>query len=133
LELLASYFAYDYLYKKDPETLRTYKIVATTFAKEYKPRYRSISEFNDVYIHIGRANYSWFNCMLFQMIEEIYSKYKFEFLDSYTATFNRIYKPDPRRKLSEEEITKNFDEITGSIYSKWIKRIEENSVSKRDQ
>jgi len=33
--------------------------------------------------------------MFFKMIEETYSKYKLEFLDSSSTTFKRIFGPNP--------------------------------------
>jgi hypothetical protein len=49
---------------------------------------------------------------------------------NYSTTFKRIFESNPRITLSEQEIIKNFDNISESIYSKWIKIMEDNSIWK---
>lgn len=123
-ELMANYFAFDYLYKKDQEAWKTYKIGIITFTNEYIPFYRSISDFNLKYSSVGVKNYSWYILMNFRMVEEIYHKYKSDFMEMFAKTFPRT---DDQKKLSPEEILKIMDDLTGGIYSKWIDIIEGRS------
>lgn len=123
-ELMANYFAFDYLYKKDQEALKTLKIVTQALANGYKPRYRSISVFNRKYSRVGAKNYAWYQSIQQYLVEEIYLKYKTNFIDLFARTFPLT---NDQKKLSQKEIRRILDDLTEGIYSKWIEKIENKS------
>lgn len=123
-ELMADYFAFDFLFKKDQEALKTYKTSAQIYANEYKPLYRLISDFNLRYSGVGVKNYAWYHTILYLLVEEIYLKYKSDFMEMFAKTFPRT---DDQKKMSPEEINKTMDDLTGGIFSKWIDIIEDRS------
>ncbi len=123
-ELMASYFTIDFLLKTDKKTEKTVSIFSSTYAKEYQPEYRTLSDFNTKYSAVGLENYIWYSQMFILMGEEIHSEFKGEFMKAYAKTFPKT--PDPK-KLSQEELLKIMDDLTGGITSKWIKKIEGNS------
>jgi hypothetical protein len=123
-ELMASYFTIDFLLKNDKKMEKTISIFSSTYAKEYQPKYRTLFDFNTKYSAVGLENYIWYSQMFILMGEEIHSKYKSDFIKSYSKTFPKT--PDPK-KLSQEELLKILDDLTGGISSKWIKNMEGNS------
>jgi len=128
MELLANYFAYDFLYKTDKAALQTFQIITNTYIKEYIPKFRTISSFNNGYFSIGQDNYSWYQSMLFKMTEDIYSTYKFDFMESFAKAFQKRYERNPKINISDQEVTNILDSLTKNIYSKWVKIIEKNTI-----
>ena len=123
-ELIANYFAFDFLYKKDQESLETLKIVLQAIANGYKPRYRSISVFNRKYSSVGVNNYAWYQCIQLYLAEEIYLKYKTSFMDLFARTFPIT---NHQKKYSQKEIRRILDGLTEGVYSKWIEKMENES------
>jgi hypothetical protein len=123
-ELTASYFTTDYLFKNDKKLLKAFSIFTSTFYKEYKPKYITITDFNTKYSGVGLENYVWYNCAFQQIIEEIYAKYKGDFLISYAKEFPRI---SPPKKYTQEELLKILDSLSSGITTKWVKLIESKS------
>jgi Zn-dependent peptidase ImmA (M78 family) len=123
-ELTANYFAFDFLFKKDQESLKTLKIVTQALANGYKPRYRSISVFNRKYSNVGVNNYAWYQSIQQYLVEEIYLKYKTNFLDLFARTFPLT---NDQKKLSQKEIRRILDDLTEGVYSKWIEKMENKS------
>jgi hypothetical protein len=121
---MADYFAYDFLYKKDQEALKTFVIGSATITNEYKPLYRSISDFNLKYSGVGVKNYVWYSIIRWLLVEEIYLKYQSDFIVKFAETFPQT---NDQKKFSPEEISKTMDDLTGGIYSKWIDIIEGRS------
>jgi hypothetical protein len=121
---MATYFATDFLYRKDKKALKTFDIFTATFTKEYEPKYRTLSDFNLKYDGVGIENFVWYHCMFQPMIEDIYSKYKNDFMTLFARTFPQTNDP---KELSQEEVFKILDNLTGGKTSKWIKIIEGTS------
>ena len=123
-ELLANYFAFDFLYKIDQEALKTMKIITQTFVNGYKPIYRSISVFNRKYSRVGVKNYAWYQSVQLYLTEEIYLNYKTSFIDIFTRTFPRT---NDQQKFSQKKIRRILDDLTEGVYSKWIDKVENES------
>jgi len=116
-ELMASYFATDFLYKYDERIARAYSVFTSTFAEEYVPRYRTLTDFNLKYASVGLENFVWYHCMFQPMIEDIYSQYKYEFLDLFERTFPGTGAPE---EYTQEVLLNKMDNITDGKASKWI-------------
>jgi hypothetical protein len=123
-EMIASYFTTDYLFKNDKKLLKAFSIITSTYYKEYNPKYKTITDFDTKYSGVGIENYFWYNCAFQQIIEEIYTKYKGEFLSTFAKTFPRI---SPAKKYTQEELLKILDSLTDGITTKWVKLIESKS------
>ena len=123
-EWMASYFATDFLYNNDRKTLEAIDIYMSTYAKEFLPKHRTLADFNSMYADVGLQNYCWYHAAFQPMIEDIYSKYKKDFMVTYAKTFP-ITNDQP--KISQEELLKTLDNITGGKTSKWIKIMEDSS------
>lgn len=123
-EWMASYFATDFLYKNDKKALTAFDIFTSTFIKEFEPKYRTLADFNTKYSDVGMENFVWYHSMFQPMIEDIYSKYKKDFMRLFAQTFPRTKDP---KKLSQEELLRILDNITGGRTSKWIKIMEGKS------
>jgi hypothetical protein len=123
-EMIASYFTTDYLFKNDKKLLKAFSIITSTYYEEYNPKYKTITDFDTKYSGVGIANYFWYNCGFQQIIEEIYTKYKDEFLSTFAKTFPRI---SPAKKYTQEELLKILDSLTDGITTKWVKLIESKS------
>jgi hypothetical protein len=120
-EIMASYFAIDFLQKTDQKAVKAIDISTSIFSKEYVPKYRSLLDFNTNYANVGLENYCWYHAMFQPMIDEIYAKYKTGFLEIYAKRFPQT--PDAK-KPTQEELQKILDELTGGITTKWIKIME---------
>ena len=70
-EILASYFAMDFLYKTDKNTLKIINSFASTYMDNFEPEYRTVDDFNTKYIGVGVQNYAWYHCGLLLMVEDI--------------------------------------------------------------
>jgi hypothetical protein len=120
-EILASYFAIDFLQKTDLNAVKVIDITTSVYAKKYVPKYRSLLDFNTNYANVGLENYIWYHSMFQPMIDEIYAKYKTGFLQTYARRFPKT--PDAK-KPAQEELLKILDELTGGITTKWVKIME---------
>jgi hypothetical protein len=120
-EIMASYFAIDFLQKTDQKAVKVVDISTSIFSKEYVPKYRSLLDFNTNYANVGLENYCWYHAMFQPMIDEIYAKYKTGFLEIYATRFPQT--PDAK-KPSQKELLKILDELTSGITSKWVKIME---------
>ncbi len=123
-ELLADYFAYDFLYKYDPQSLKVYFIIATTFTNEYIPDSRPFYGYWNGRQKVGRERYTWFHYMIMQMIDEFYNKS--DFLESFSQTFKK--KTLSYNTLPDSVIDRTIDSLTTGVYSKWKYKIENTSV-----
>jgi hypothetical protein len=122
-ELTAIYFAVDYMSRSNSDYLKALEIFFNTCAREseYKPNYRSLSEFNTKYGNVGLDNYIWYLSQFHFMAFEIHSKYGNQFLESYSKSFPQTTEP---KKLTQEEVENYLDKLTGGITTKWIKVME---------
>jgi hypothetical protein len=120
-EILASYFAIDFLQKTDQNSVKAIDISTSIYSKEYVPKYRSLLDFNTNYANVGLENYCWYHAMFQPMIDEIYAKYKTGFMGTYAKRFPKT--PDSN-KPSQEELLKIMDELTDGITTKWVKIME---------
>jgi hypothetical protein len=122
-ELTAIYFAVDYLARNNSEHLKALDIFLNTCSHEsdYKPNYRSLSDFNTKYGNIGLDNYIWYLSQFHFMAFEMHSKYGNQFLESYSKSFPQTTEP---KKLTQEEVENILDKLTGGITTKWIKVME---------
>jgi hypothetical protein len=120
-EWIASYFATDFLYHNDRKSLEVIDIYTSTYAKEFVPKHRTLADFDSTYAGLGLQNYCWYHAMFQPMIEDIYSTYKKDFMVTYAKTFP-ITNDQP--EISQEELLKTLDNITGGKTSKWIKIME---------
>ena len=120
-EWIASYFATDCLYTLDKSLIAAFNVFTSTFIKEFTPKHRSITDFNEKYTSVGLQNYVWYHCMFQPMIEDIYSAYKNDFLNLFAAKF-------PQRKntknITHKEYLKILDKLTEGKTTKWIKIME---------
>ncbi|MBS3772005.1 MAG: hypothetical protein KGY69_17260, partial [Bacteroidales bacterium] len=116
-EWMASYFSTDFLYQNDKSALETYEIFTKTYAKEFEPRYRSLSDFNLKYTGVGIKNYFWYHSMFQPMIEDIYSAHQGDFMNSFARTFPHTKEPI---EYSREEILETLDHLTEGRTSKWV-------------
>jgi hypothetical protein len=116
-EWMASYFSTDFLFHHDKSALATYGIFTKTYAKEFEPRYRTLSDFNRKYTGVGIKNYFWYQSMFQPMIEDIYSAYQGDFMNLFARTFPHSNKPI---KYSREEILERLDHLTEGRTSKWV-------------
>ena len=121
-ELMASYFATDFLYHNDKNALESFNLLCSTFTKELNPTYRKLSDFNELYSGgVGVQNYAWYQTMFQHMIEDIYPIHKGDFMDLFAKTFPQTSDPI---KYSQEEVLKMMDLITEGKASGWIRNME---------
>jgi hypothetical protein len=122
-ELTAIYFMVDYLSRNNIEHLKAVEIFFNTCSREsdYKPNYRSLSDFNTKYGNVGLANYIWYLSQFHFMAFEMHSKYGNQFLESYLKNFPQTTEP---KKLTQEEVENILDKLSGGITTKWIKIME---------
>lgn len=122
-ELTAIYFAVDYLSDNNKEHLKALEIFLMTCSKEsdYKPTYRSIKDFNTKYGNVGLENYIWYLSQFHLMAIEIQTKYGNQFFGLYAGSFPQTKEPT---NLTEDEVERIMDNITGGITTKWLKIME---------
>lgn len=122
-ELTAIYFAVDHLARNNSEYLKVLDIFFSTCSREsdYKPKFRSLSDFNTKYGNVGLANYIWYLSQFHFMAFEMHSKYGNQFLETYSKSFPQTTEP---KKLTQEEVENVLDKLTGGITTKWIKVME---------
>ena len=120
-EIMASYFAMDFLQKTDQIAWKVAEITNSVYSKEYMPKYRSLHDFYTNYTNVGLENYNWYQTMFQPMIDEIYAKYKTGFMEIYATRFPQT---PYANKPSQEEVLKIMDELTGGITTKWVKIME---------
>mgnify|MGYP006283772071 CR=1 FL=1 len=116
-EWMASYFSTDFLFQNDRNALETYEIFTRTYAAEFEPHYRSLSEFNQKYTSVGIKNYFWYHSMFQPMIEDIHARYGSRFMNTFARTFPQTKKTI---EYTQEEILETLDQITDGRTSKWV-------------
>lgn len=120
-ELIASYFALDYLYKTDKNTLKIINSFASTYMDNFEPEYRTVDDFNTKYIGVGVQNYAWYHCVFLLMIEDILSNGNSNFMNLYAQAF---HDKDESKNMSKEKILKTLDDISKGKSSEWLKKME---------
>ncbi len=120
-EWLASYFATDYLYRKDKLPLAAYDAIVAAFRREYAPRFRTLLDFDAKYDEVGLENYVWYHFTFQPMIEDIHARYG----EGFMAAFARAFPSGgDAKKLSREELLRVLDGLTEGRTSKWVRVME---------
>ncbi|MCB9207718.1 MAG: hypothetical protein H6611_10510 [Ignavibacteriales bacterium] len=122
-EWLASYFATDFLHKFNEELIIAYNVFTDTFSREFIPKYRTLSDFNELYGKVGLKNYIWYHTMFQPMIEDIYASYKTNFMKLFSERFPH---DSDVKKMKSEEYLNILDKMTEGKTNKWIKILEGN-------
>jgi hypothetical protein len=73
-EFAASYFAYCYLRDEHPAMGHLWLEASGILVKGPGPQYRSISDFEDLYVKVGVENYAWYQMVFLLRVGEVYSQ-----------------------------------------------------------
>ena len=120
-EVMASYFSWSYFKEKNLDYLKTLELYSKIFINNYTPKYKTIADFDEVYIRMGIENYMWYHSNFWFLIKDIYEKNGLHFISVYESMFPK----KEEGKYSIDEITKIFDHSCAGIVGDWKKEIED--------
>jgi hypothetical protein len=106
-EFLASYFAICYIHATKSKTgLPDFSM------SEYQPQYKTLEDFEKLYIGVGPPNYAWYQQKFIELGEKLYSKFRLkliqQFLQNYSSKEKNI---DPQELLNQ---------LAPEIMEKWL-------------
>ena len=119
-EIMAWYFALCYLKENEPELSKAYEIFSYINIENYKPRYKTISEFDTIYAGMGVQNNLWFHSNFWFLVNDIYDINGIDFITVYKELFSQ----DGSKKYTIEEITDLLDRHCEGIVGKWREELE---------
>lgn len=113
-EFMATYFALDYLNQNtngwDMDTLKQ--------ANEEQINYRTIEDFNSLYVGVGVENYDWYQRQFLILAKRLYNVKGKGMIDDYIVTYK-----DPNVSLPFIDYLKQQDD---SIVTTWLTELETN-------
>ncbi|MFC1485877.1 hypothetical protein ACFL55_02495, partial [Candidatus Latescibacterota bacterium] len=119
-EIMAWYFAFCYLKEKEPEYLKVYEVFMNINIENYKPKYKTIFDFDTLSSKLGVENYGWFQYNFLFLANDIYDINGINFITTYKGLFSQ----DGSKKYTVEEITELMDRHCEGIVRKWREELE---------
>lgn len=80
-ELAATYFAYLYLKENAPDAALLWVDIAKILVEEIKPQHTSLTDFEDLYVRVGVANYAWYQVVFLLQVAEVEEKQNVNFIE----------------------------------------------------
>lgn len=117
-EFMASYFGYAYMQTQDTTLGIIWDNITNAGFEEYNPNYKSLDDFNKLYIGVGVGNYCWFQNAFQERIRIVYSERGLEFIRLVKEKLSDpSFKPETAIELLEvlEEIEPGFFSWASSL------------------
>jgi hypothetical protein len=103
-EFAATYFAYSYLEAREPDMNRLWLDVSEILLEEINPEYRSLSDFEELYVRVGVENYAWYQMVFLERVKEVY--------DNEGNAFVELYKQAAWPSQSDDYYLNEMEKIT---------------------
>lgn len=86
-ELLASYFAYAFLSRRQADPAAVWETMWGLKARAPRPSHTTLADFENLYIEVGIENYLWYQAQFQQRIEEVFASDGLAFVRRVAETF----------------------------------------------
>ncbi|CAN5354536.1 hypothetical protein BH10ACI1_BH10ACI1_30520 [soil metagenome] len=119
-EFLATYFAYAYLKKRQPNLTRLWEAMSHSYLDGIAPKYTALADFEKLYFGVGLENYGWYQAESLLKGAQSYKKGKLKFLKEMKTSFPQTEKEPISLETAIERIEKISPGFT--VWSQDLKR-----------
>jgi hypothetical protein len=114
-EFIANYFAECYYAETIPGFFKDIDSPAQNNAPKYQPKYKTLEDFEQLYVQVGARNYGWYQGKFNDLCDRLYPKFKIELIRKIIANYSA--------NGENLDMLILLKQITPEITNKWLEEM----------